>query len=75
MEKHKYIRGDRVEAPEQMFVGQVITHAGIGVVQRVEYVNDGNAKRDQQLLIIKVDGQTGERKYFADKVRWMGGPE
>jgi hypothetical protein len=71
-QNHKYIRGDRVEVPEQMFLGNRITRGGIGVVRQIRQQKFGNAT--QELLIIQVDGQ-GNRKYLSNRVRWIGGPE
>lgn len=69
---HQYIPGDRVDVSEQVFLGRVITHRGIGVVQKIQRQKFGNAT--QEILIIKVDEQ-GERKYLSNNVRWIGEPE
>lgn len=69
---HQYVSGDRVDVPEQVFLGNVVTRSGVGVVKQILRQKFGNAT--QKLLIVEVDGQ-GERKYLSKNVRWIGEPE
>lgn len=69
---HPYVSGDRVDVPEQVFLGNVVTRSGVGVVKQILRKKFGNTT--QELLIVEVDGQ-GERKYLSNNVRWIGEPE